>query len=110
MGAVSRSELSRAGSNEDRVLASSGVPLADVLKIFARLEPDCPARRNAHFFSGARVAADAALARLHLKDTEPTELDTFAALHGGPHRIEDRVNGHLGLHLGDVRDFRHFVD
>src|SRR5262245_50084392 len=97
---VSRSESSRAGSNEERVLVSGGSALADVLEIFTRLEPNGPARRNAHFFPGARIAADAALARLDLKDAEPTELDPLATLHGGPHRIEDRVDRHLGLHLG----------
>src|SRR5258706_10916366 len=90
--------------------AGVGSKLADVLEIFAGLEADRPARRNADFLAGARVAANAALARLHLEDAEATQLDALAALHGGPHRIEDGVDSNLGFDLGDVGDFRDFVD
>ena len=38
------------------------------------------------------------------------ELDAVSALHRKAHRVEDGVHGHLGLDLGDVRDFRDFVD
>jgi len=48
---------------------------------------------------GARVTADAALAGFHLEDAEPAQLDTFAALHRGSHRVEDRVDCHLGFDL-----------
>src|SRR5262249_30232380 len=84
--------------------------LSDVRQIFTGLEADRPARRDADFFSGPGVAADAALARLHLEDTEPAKLDSLAALHGDSHRVEHRVDRHLGLDLGDIGDFRHFVD
>jgi hypothetical protein len=57
-----------------------------------------------------RTNSRTAFARLNLKDTEPAELDALAALHGGPHRVEHRVHRHLGFDLGDVGDFRHFVD
>src|SRR5213593_1354922 len=72
-----------------------GVPtkqLSDVLEVFARFETNGPAGRDAHFLAGARVASDAALARFHLEDSEPAQLDAFAALLGGPHRVEDRVD------------------
>src|SRR5213593_3704687 len=87
-----------------------GSKLADVLEVFARLEADGATRRDAHFLAGAGVTADAALARLHLEDSESAKFDPFAALHGGPHRVEHRVHRNLGLDLGDVRDLRHFVD
>src|SRR5205809_5778059 len=76
--------------------------LSDVLQIFTGLETDGASRRDAHFLARARIAADAALARLHLENAESAELDSLAALHGDPHRVEDRVDGHLGLDLGDV--------
>jgi hypothetical protein len=60
--------------------------------------------------AGPRVAPDAALARLDLEDPEPAELDSLATLHGQPHCIEDRVDGHFGFHLRDVGDFRYLVD
>src|SRR5205823_3750962 len=87
-----------------------GPTLADVLEIFAGLEANGPPWRNANFFPGPRVAADAALAGFHLEHAEATELDALAPLHGGPHRVEYRIDRHLSFHLGDVGYFRHFVD
>src|SRR5215831_3820726 len=87
-----------------------GSKLADVLEVFARLEADSATRRDAHFLAGARVTADAALTGLHLEYAESAQFDTLAALHGGSHRIENRVDCHLGFDLGDVRDFRNLVD
>src|SRR5262249_7988620 len=90
--------------------AGVGSKLADVLEVFARLEANRATRRDAHFLAGAGVTADAALAGLDLEHAESAQFDTFAALHGGPHRIENRVDGHLGFDLGDVGDFRNLVD
>ena len=59
--------------------------LADVLQLFAGLEADGAAGRDAHFLAGAGVAADAALAGLHLKHAKSPQLNTFAALHREPH-------------------------
>src|SRR5439155_16945360 len=100
-----RPESKRAASNEEQCTRSP-----DVLKVFARLEADRTAGRDAHFLAGAGVAPDAALARLHLEDPKTAQLDALAALHGGPHRIENGIDRHLSLDLGDVGDFRHFVD
>src|ERR1700752_2219069 len=95
----------RRGGKESRVL---GLPY--VLQVFAGLEADGASGRNADFLARAGVAADAALPRLYLKDPEPAQLDAFAALHGGPHRVEHRVDCHLSFDFGDVGDLRHFVD
>src|SRR5215204_7208735 len=84
--------------------------LADILKVLARLEPDRAPRGYTDFLAGARVAADAALAGLHLEDAETAQLDSFSALHGNPHGVEHRVHGQLGLHFRDVGDFRNLVD
>src|SRR5258706_11062046 len=84
--------------------------LTDVLKILAGLEADRASRRDAHFLTGPRVAADAALPRLHLEHPEAPELNPVAALHRHAHRIEYRVNGYLGLDLGNVCDLRNLVD
>src|SRR6266852_5588160 len=82
-----------------------GSKLADVLEVFARFESDRATGRDAHFLACPRVAADASLARLHLEHAEPAKFDALAALHGGPHRVEYRIDSHLGFDLGDVRDF-----
>src|SRR5262245_21579446 len=98
---------------EAKTGACAGLVLPDVLKVLAGLEADRPARWDAHFLAGPRIAADAAFARLHLKDTEAPQFDAFAALHRGPHRVEDSVDRHLGFNLGDVgnlRDLVHDVD
>ena len=79
---------------------------ADVLEFLAGLEPDGAARRDAHFLARSGVAADAALAGLHLEDAEPAQFDPFAALHRFAHRLEDGLDGDLGPHLGDVGDSR----
>src|SRR5205809_1255880 len=76
--------------------------LSDVLQIFTGLETDRASRRDAHFLAGAGIAADAALARFHLEDPESAKLDSLATLHGDPHRVEHRVDSHLGFDLGDV--------
>src|SRR3990170_3314133 len=93
--AVTRPVSSRRWSNGRRVVAprpSGRLVLSDVLEVFARLEPNRPARRNADFLARPGVPADAPLTRLDLKDAKPAKLDALAPLHGGPHRIEDRVN------------------
>src|SRR5262247_175804 len=48
--------------------------LPDILKVFAGLEANRAPGRDAHFFAGPWVAADAALARLHLKHAEAAQL------------------------------------
>src|SRR2546423_11214928 len=87
-----------------------GRRLADVLQVLAGLEANRAAGRDAHFLAGPRVAADAALARLHLEDSEAAELNPVASLHRHAHRVEHRVDGYLGLDLGNVGDLRNFVD
>src|SRR5688572_21240979 len=62
---------------------------ADVLELFARLETDGSAGRNAHFLARPGVAADAALAGLHLEHPEAAQLDSLPTLHRQPHRVED---------------------
>jgi hypothetical protein len=83
--------------------------LADVLQVFARLESDRSAWRNPNFLTRSWVPSDTALSRLDLEDAEATQLDPLAPLHGGPHRIENSIDSHLGLDLGDVGDLRHLV-
>jgi hypothetical protein len=84
--------------------------LPDILEVFAGLEPDGATGRNSDFLACSRIAADAALARLHLKHAKTTQLNTIAALHGETHGIEDRINRHLSLDFGDVGDLRNLVN
>jgi hypothetical protein len=84
--------------------------LSDVLEVFSRLEANCAPGRNPDFFPGPWVAANAALAGLHLKDAESAKFNALAALHRDAHRIEDGVDSYLGLNLGDVGHLGNFVD
>ena len=75
----------------------------DALKLFAGLEADGLARRNAHLFPGAGIAADAGLARLHTEDAEAAEFDALAAAESLLQRLENSLNGLLGFGAADVR-------
>src|SRR5512138_1064068 len=94
--------------------SDKGVPikgrLTDVLQVLAGLEPNCAPGWDANLFTRPGVAADAALAGLYLEHAEAAELNPVASLHRHPHRIEHRVDGYLGLDLGNVSDFRNLVD
>src|SRR5262249_16356636 len=83
---------------------------SDILEVFARFEADRTPGWNPHLFTCPRVAADAAFPRLHLEHAEPAQFDAFATLHGNSHCLEDGVDSHLGLDLGDVCNARHLVD
>ena len=84
--------------------------LSDVLEVFARFEANSPAGRNPDFFSRSWVAANAALARLHLEDAKSPKFNALATLHRDAHRVEDGVDSYLGLNLGDVGHLGNFVD
>src|SRR5256886_4510719 len=64
---------------------------------------DLFARRNAHLFAGAGIAADAGLARLHTEDAEAAEFDALAAAESLLQRFEDGLDGLLGFGAADVR-------
>src|SRR6186997_2822681 len=84
--------------------------LPEVLEVLARLEADRASGGNLHFLARPWVAADPALARLHLEDAEPPQLDPLPAHHGVLHRLEDRFHRHFGLHLRDVGGLADLVD
>src|SRR5262245_33754438 len=84
--------------------------LTDVLQVLTGLEADGTSRWDPNFLACARVAADAALARLHLEHPKPAQLNPVAPLHRHPHRIEYCIDGYLGLYLGDIGDLRDLVD
>src|SRR5262245_44619174 len=84
--------------------------LTDVLQVFAGLEADSAPGRDTNFLTSAWVAADAALARLHLEHAETAQLNPVAPLHRHSHRVEHRVYSYLGLDFGDVGDLRNLVN
>ena len=72
----------------------------EALEVLAGLEADRPARRNPGLHASPRVAADAALAGLHLEDPEASQLDPFAFHQGVLHGLEDgeAIVGSDGIH------------
>lgn len=82
---------------------------ADVLQVFAWPKSDRSARWDADLFSGAWVSSDAPLSGFYLKNTKASKFYSFAALHRHTHRIENRIDRHLRLDLGDPRGFRNLV-
>ena len=106
---VNRREVLCPGAKDRKKKTSSQLSL-DALKVFTWLETDSSSGWNANLFACPWISADASLARLDLKNAEPSQLDSFTPFHGSPHGIEDGIDGHLGFHLGDVSKFRDFVD
>jgi hypothetical protein len=84
--------------------------LPDILEVFTGLESDRTPWGYPYFLAGPWITADPTLPGLDLENAEPAQLDPVTALHGEAHGIEDRVDRHLGLHLGDVGRLRDFTD
>src|SRR5262249_27571321 len=83
---------------------------AQVLEVLARLETDGASGRDLDFLAGARVAADAALARLDLEHAEAAQLDPVPPHQGVFHGLEHGLDGHFRLDLRDVGGLRDLVD
>jgi len=73
----------------------------DALEFFAGFEAYGFAGRDADFFAGAGVAADAGLAGLDAEDAEAAEFDALAAAEGLFQGIENRFDGLLGFGAAD---------
>jgi hypothetical protein len=67
------------------------------LQFLAGLEAHCFAGRDTHFLPGARVAADASLARAHVEYTEAAQLDSFPLAQRILHGFKDSFDGLLRL-------------
>ena len=79
------------------------------LQLFPGFEPDGLAGGDIDLGAGARVAADAGLARLYVEDAEAAQLDPVAPFQGLLHGVEDGLDRHLRLGLGDPGPFHHLV-
>src|SRR5450631_670337 len=80
---------------------------SESLQFLAGLEAHGFAGRDADFLAGARVAADAGLARAHVEHAEAAQLDALAFAKRLFHGIEDGFNSLFGLgpaHSGLVYD------
>src|ERR1700751_1104624 len=80
------------------------------LQFLARLEADSLTRRDTNLLSGARVAADAGLARLYVKYAEAPELDALAAAQCVLHRLEDGFHRLFGFRSSNIRFLYDGVD
>jgi hypothetical protein len=80
-----------------------GFGFFEALQFFAGFETHGFAGRDADFFAGARIAADASLAGLDAEDAEAAEFDTLAAAEGHFERFEDGLDGLFGFGTTDIR-------
>jgi len=95
----------RASTN---LLCSSVIVVA--LKFFAGLESNRLTQRDRYFFARARIASDAALARLYNEDAKAAQLDPIASRQRVLHRIEERFNRLFGFQLWNSRLIGKSVD
>jgi hypothetical protein len=72
------------------------------LEFLAGFETHGFARRDANLLPGARVSANAGLARLHVEYTEAAELDAFSAPERVFHGFEDGFHRLLGFRSSDI--------
>src|SRR5580704_5874641 len=63
------------------------------LQFLAGLETNRFAGRDADFLAGARIAADACLARAHVEHAEAAQLNSLAFAERVLHRFKDGFNG-----------------
>jgi len=78
---------------------------SEALQLFAGLEAHGFARRNVHFFAGARIAANAGFSRLYREDSEPAQFNPLAAAHSILQRFKNRFDGLFGLHAAHACPF-----
>ena len=84
------------------------VPL--LLQLLARLEADRLPGRDVRHLARAWVAPHAALARFDDEDAKPAQLDALAAPQGLLHRLEERFDRLLRLHLRNASALGNIVN
>ena len=72
------------------------------LEFLARLKSHGFPRRDANLLPGARVAADAGLARLHVENAKAAKLDAFSPSERVFHRFEDGFHRLFGFRSSDI--------
>ena len=80
------------------------------MELFARLEANGLAGRDADLGSGARIASDTGLAWAHIEHAEPAEFNAFATGERLLHTIEDGVYGGLRFRPWQPRTFHYALD
>jgi hypothetical protein len=74
----------------------------ETLQFLAGLEANSFSGRNADLFAGARIAANAGLARLDAEDAELAKFDALTAPHSVFEGFEDSFDGLFGFGTADV--------
>src|SRR5262249_53195214 len=72
-----------------------------VAELLASPEEEAALRLHRDDLSGLGVTALVALVVLHVEGPKPADLDVFSPAERVLHRLEDRLDGRLGLLLGD---------
>lgn len=74
--------------------------LVERVEVFAGLEADGAAWRDADFGSGARIASYTCFAGPHVEDAKAAQLDAVAAGEGAFEAFKDGFDGGLGFDAG----------
>src|SRR5882724_523185 len=77
----------------------------ETLELFAGLKSHSLARRNIHFFTGARIAANARLSGLHGENSKPPQFDSLSASQAVLQQFNNSFHGLLGLDAAHARSF-----
>src|SRR5438270_3955682 len=80
------------------------------LQLLARLEPHSFSGRDIHFGPGTGIAADAGLARAHIKNPKAAQFNAFALGQRFLHAFEYGLHRHLGFGFSDAGLGYYFVD
>jgi hypothetical protein len=80
------------------------------LKLFPGFESDCLSGRNVGDLSGSWVSTDAALSWLYDEHAEAAQFNSLAALKRFFHRLEQRLDGYLGLDFGNSSLIGNLID
>src|ERR1700692_1464011 len=83
------------GNSKRRRRAANGI--SERLQFLAGLEAHRFAWWNADFLAGARIAANAGLARAHVEHAEAAQLDSFPFAERILHRSKNSFDGLFGL-------------
>jgi len=75
------------------------------LQILAGLEPHSFSWRDVDLRAGARIAADAGLARFYREDAEATQLNPIVGFECILHAVEDRIDSLFRFGLANTRPF-----
>jgi hypothetical protein len=85
------------------------VELIEQLQLFARLEANSLAGRDAHFGASTGISTNTGLAGPNVKNTEAAKFDAVALCQRLLHALKDGIHGRLGFIPWQSRSLHHLM-